>query len=155
MTVPIVNTFEERERARKLLKQKKADSKTSAKRKPSSTKRATVKGKGKGKEDISTESTEPVDMDVEETEEDFLDWSKYVQQYDIVITTYAVLRSDFNVARASIQRPRREDVSYANVERPRSPLVMVEWVRVIMDEVQMVGGGKTEYVLLYSLLLSS
>jgi E3 ubiquitin-protein ligase SHPRH len=32
------------------------------------------------------------------------------------------------------------------MDRPRSPLVMCEWYRVVMDEVQMVGGGKTEYV---------
>lgn len=77
-----------------------------------------------------------------------LEWCEYVHQFDVVITTYQILRSDFNVARAAPLRPRREDVVYVNVERPRSPLVMVEWNRVIMDEVQMVGGGKTEYVLL-------
>ena len=76
-----------------------------------------------------------------------LEWCEYVHQFDVVITTYQILRSDFNVARAAPLRPRREDVVYVNVERPRSPLVMVEWNRVIMDEVQMVGGGKTEYVL--------
>ena len=75
-----------------------------------------------------------------------LEWSDFVQQYDVVITTYQVLRSDFNVARAPPVRPRREDVKYVNIERPRSPLVMVEWNRVIMDEVQMVGGAKLEYV---------
>lgn len=78
-----------------------------------------------------------------------LDWCTYVHGYDVVITTYQVLRSDFNVARAAPVRPRREDVVYQNVERPRSPLVLVEWNRVIMDEVQMVGGGKTESVYLY------
>ncbi|KNZ77948.1 hypothetical protein J132_02888 [Termitomyces sp. J132] len=72
------------------------------------------------------------------------DWCAYVNGFDVVITTYAVLRSDFNVALAAPVRPRREDVVYSNVERTRSPLVMVEWYRVIMDEVQMVGGGKIE-----------
>lgn len=72
------------------------------------------------------------------------DWCTYVNGFDVVITTYAVLRSDFNVALAAPVRPRREDVVYSNVERTRSPLVMVEWYRVIMDEVQMVGGGKIE-----------
>lgn len=147
MTVPIMNTPEERERVRKLSKQKKP------KKGRGMTKGTTRKGKEK--EDDWTESTESVDMDVDEEEEDVMDWCKYVQQYDIVITTYAVLRSDFSVARASIQRPRREDVSYVNVERPRSPLVMVEWVRVVMDEVQMVGGGKTEYASHCFLLLPS
>ncbi|KAG5652712.1 hypothetical protein H0H81_003963, partial [Sphagnurus paluster] len=72
------------------------------------------------------------------------DWCSYVNTFDVVITTYSVLRSDFNVAFAAPVRPRREDVVYSTVERTRSPLVMVEWNRVIMDEVQMVGGGKTE-----------
>ena len=78
-------------------------------------------------------------------DKEVLDWCAYVHTFDVVITTYAVLRSDFNVARAVPDRPRREDVVYTNVERARSPLVMVEWNRVVMDEVQMVGGGKTEY----------
>ena len=102
-----------------------------------------VKTNGKGKKigdedmdlDWATEATEDVEI---------LDWCSYVHTFDVVITTYAVLRSDFNVARAVPDRPRREDVVYTNVERPRSPLVMVEWNRVVMDEVQMVGGGKTE-----------
>ncbi|KAF5378608.1 hypothetical protein D9615_007143 [Tricholomella constricta] len=72
------------------------------------------------------------------------DWCSYVNTFDVVITTYSVLRMDFNVALAAPVRPRREDVVYSNVERTRSPLVMVEWNRVIMDEVQMVGGGKVE-----------
>ncbi|KAG5643859.1 hypothetical protein DXG03_009543 [Asterophora parasitica] len=80
-----------------------------------------------------------------ETEtEEIQDWFAYVNSFDVVITTYTVLRSDFNVALAAPIRPRREDVVYSTVERTRSPLVMVEWNRVIMDEVQMVGGGKVE-----------
>ncbi|KAF6756271.1 SNF2 family N-terminal domain-containing protein [Ephemerocybe angulata] len=89
----------------------------------------------------------PADMGPDLTRDEegnLLVWHDFVQQYDIVITTYQVLRSDFNVARAPPVRPRREDVKYVNVERPRSPLVMVEWNRVIMDEVQMVGGAKLE-----------
>lgn len=53
--------------------------------------------------------------------------------------------SDLGVARAPLQRPRREVAKYVEIYRDRSPLVMVEWNRVIMDEVQMVGGGKTEF----------
>lgn len=71
-------------------------------------------------------------------------WADYVHTFDVVITTYTVLRDDFNVARAAPKRPRREDVVYTNLDRPRSPLVMCDWYRVIMDEVQMVGGGHTE-----------
>ncbi|KAF4586100.1 hypothetical protein EYR38_010373 [Pleurotus pulmonarius] len=75
---------------------------------------------------------------------DIMDWAHYVNTFDVVITTYATLRVEVNVARPAPVRPRRGDVVYANVERPRSPLVSVEWMRVVMDEVQMAGGGKTE-----------
>ncbi|KAH7882755.1 SNF2 family N-terminal domain-containing protein [Phlebopus sp. FC_14] len=73
-----------------------------------------------------------------------LDWCSYVNQFDVCVTTYNVLRSDLTVARAPPRRPRRLDVEYSNLERPRSPLVMVEWYRVIMDEVQMMGAGQLE-----------
>ena len=69
------------------------------------------------------------------------EWPNFVHEYDVVITTYQTLRSDLYVAHPAPNRPRRTTVVY---ERPRSPLVMVEWKRVIMDEVQMVGGGKAE-----------
>jgi E3 ubiquitin-protein ligase SHPRH len=146
-----MNTPEEHERVRKLLKEKKKDTKKG--KAPSAANARSQKGKGKTKKvDDDDDDDEPsgtsrtVEMKVDESEGEILDWCTYVQGFDIVITTYAVLRSDLNIARAAIQRPRREDVSYSNVERPRSPLVMVEWMRVVMDEVQMVGGGKTEYV---------
>ena len=67
------------------------------------------------------------------------EWPNFVHGYDVVITTYPILRSDLYVAHPGPKRPRRTKVVY---ERPRSPLVMVEWKRVVMDEVQMVGGGK-------------
>jgi E3 ubiquitin-protein ligase SHPRH len=82
--------------------------------------------------------------------EDSLDWCSYINTFDVCITTYTVLRQDFNVARAAPTRPRRDDVVYSNLQKPRSPLVMVEWWRVIMDEVQMVGGGNSAYA--YTLL---
>ncbi|KAF8624317.1 hypothetical protein AX15_005947 [Amanita polypyramis BW_CC] len=72
------------------------------------------------------------------------DWPAEANQYDVVITTYQVLKSDLDVSRAVPIRPRRDNVVYYNVERSRSPLVKCEWYRVVMDEVQMVGGGKTE-----------
>lgn len=80
------------------------------------------------------------------SEDDIIDWCTYVNQFDVCITTYNVLRHDLGVARAPPKRPRRQDVTYSNLERPRSPLVMCEWYRVIMDEVQMMGVGKSEYV---------
>lgn len=71
-----------------------------------------------------------------------LDWCNYVHQFDVVITTYNVLRSEIHVARPPPDRPRREEAIYYTSARLRSPLVMVEWKRVVMDEVQMVGGGQ-------------
>ncbi|KAK0200494.1 SNF2 family N-terminal domain-containing protein [Desarmillaria ectypa] len=84
-----------------------------------------------------------------------VDWCTWVNTFDVVVTTYSVLKTDFNVARVAPVRPRRTDVVYSNVERPRSPLVMCEWQRVVMDEVQMVGGGKTEDMVSYIPRLSS
>ena len=83
-------------------------------------------------------------MDVEEgspptTTGSVTEWPEFVHEYDVVITTYQTLRFDLCVAHPNSKRPRRTTVVY---ERPRSPLVMVEWKRVVMDEVQMVGGGK-------------
>ncbi|KAH9476541.1 putative ATP-dependent helicase [Psilocybe cubensis] len=71
-----------------------------------------------------------------------LEWCEYVHQFDVVITTYNVLRSEIHVARPPPDRPKREEASYHTSSRLRSPLVMVEWKRVVMDEVQMVGGGQ-------------
>ncbi|KAG7442066.1 uncharacterized protein BT62DRAFT_982607 [Guyanagaster necrorhizus] len=90
-----------------------------------------------------------------EPTDDIVDWCTWVNTFDVVVTTYNVLKTDFNVARAAPVRPRRQDVVYSNVERPRSPLVMCEWQRVVMDEVQMVGGGKTEDMVSYIPRLSS
>lgn len=90
-------------------------------------------------------------MDIDELKiTDDMDWVAFVNTFDIVITTYNVLQQDLNVARAPPVRPRREVAEYSRTERARSPLIMVEWFRVIMDEVQMVGGGKTECVYLPS-----
>ncbi|KAJ3979483.1 SNF2 family N-terminal domain-containing protein [Lentinula detonsa] len=100
---------------------------------------ANIKKRGKA----TTVDDDAMDVDSEEEEEN-LDWCRYVHKFDVVITTYTVHQSDLNVARAPPERPRRDGVVYANIERQRSPLIMVEWARVVMDEVQMAGGGKTE-----------
>ncbi|KAG6889213.1 hypothetical protein C0995_002673 [Termitomyces sp. Mi166 len=112
--------------------------------------KGTKKSKGKRKALLGLDSDDDMDVDTPESssaasdEIEIRDWCTYVNGFDVVITTYTVLRTDFNVALAAPVRPRREDVEYSNIERTRSPLVMVEWYRVIMDEVQMVGGGKIE-----------
>lgn len=73
------------------------------------------------------------------------DWCSFIQDFDVCITTYTALRRDFNVACAPPIRPRRDCVNYSSPRQlPRSPLIMCEWYRVIMDEVQMVRGGNTE-----------
>ena len=93
----------------------------------------------------STADTTPAPMDVDaDVDDGLMDWCTYVNAFDVCITTYNVLQHELGVARPPPVRPRRTIATYYNVERSRSPLVMCEWYRVIMDEVQMVGGGKTE-----------
>jgi E3 ubiquitin-protein ligase SHPRH len=102
--------------------------------------------------DLFSNSEDDGDPDDDE-EEHIIDWCSYIHTYDVCITTYTILQQDLRVARAPPVRPRREDVVYSNVERCRSPLVMCEWHRVIMDEVQMVGGRNTEWVQLNTVFL--
>ncbi|KAJ7918695.1 SNF2 family N-terminal domain-containing protein [Mycena leptocephala] len=142
VTVPITASDIEKERLNRL----RAASR--GKRKDNSNKKKKRKGKGRKKytSDSEDEDTED-ELDEGEAGEDIgeiIDWCSYVQGFDVVITTYQTLKTDVNVARAAPKRPRREDVVYSNVERPRSPLILVEWNRVVMDEVQMVGGGHVE-----------
>jgi E3 ubiquitin-protein ligase SHPRH len=140
--VPIASSEFEKERVRRLKAQDKAKKKPKKK-----AKKKAGKGKGKGKALAADDSdSDPNEEEDEIPGEESTDWYSYVHSFDVVITTYATLRTDLNVARAPPKRPRREDVVYSNVERPRSPLVMCEWYRVVMDEVQMVGGGHAEYV---------
>ena len=129
-----------------LEREKRQKEKRMAKIKGKST---TGKRKGKAKAKMSKEDEGAMDIDDdndEEDDEDVVDWCTYVSGYDVVITTYNILQQDLGVARPPPVRPRRSNVQYSNLERSRSPLIMCEWYRVIMDEVQMAGGGKTEYV---------
>ncbi|KDR77994.1 hypothetical protein GALMADRAFT_244962 [Galerina marginata CBS 339.88] len=101
------------------------------------------KNKGKKKAD---DNDDDMDVDRDGTlsrsdDGEILDWCSYVHQFDVVITTYSVLRTEIHVARPAPDRPRREEALYSVSGRARSPLVLVEWKRVVMDEVQMVGGG--------------
>ncbi|KAH9001925.1 SNF2 family N-terminal domain-containing protein [Lactarius hatsudake] len=90
---------------------------------------------GKAKDLGSTES-ENAGMSLLES------WPAYINDFDVCVTTYDILRSDLNVARAPPVRPVRQTAEYSRDKRPISPLVVCEWYRVVMDEVQMVGGGK-------------
>ncbi|KAL1409743.1 hypothetical protein Q8F55_003740 [Vanrija albida] len=86
-------------------------------------------------EDVA-ESTFDEETLLEHTQRAFLD---YVRGHDVVITTYQTLGDDLTVAAPVPPRSRRANVAYKIGERPRSPLVMVEWWRVVMDEVQLQG----------------
>ena len=71
------------------------------------------------------------------------EWARYLQKFDVLITTYATLTAELNVAKGTTARPRRGTVDYRERSRPKSPLIIVEFWRVIMDEVQMAGGNNT------------
>jgi E3 ubiquitin-protein ligase SHPRH len=140
VTVPISRSQIEAERRKRKIAKVKALKKVGKAKSASKPKKTRKKRHG---EDDDMDVDE-YDIDDDEDDIEIIDWCQYVNTFDVVITTYSVLKMDLNVARAAPERPRREDIVYSNVERPRSPLVMVEWNRVVMDEVQMVGGGKAE-----------
>lgn len=157
LKVPISEADLEAARKERATKQKKAGAKAvrdAAVAKGKLVKRIARKGtKGKGKakqiDDDNDSDIEMVDSPATSSadqKDDLVDWCTYVSDFDVVITTYNVLQQDLGVARPPPVRPRRNNVQYSNLERSRSPLIMCEWYRVIMDEVQMAGGGKTEYV---------
>ena len=106
------------------------------------------KGKGKGKTKVEEEEEgEGEDTPMTSETESFPGWADYVSTFDIVLTTFPVLQSELGVARPPVIRPRRATVlsSYSDdLKRIRSPLVTVEWARVIMDEVQLFGGRAAE-----------
>ncbi|KAG8974351.1 hypothetical protein FRC05_007512 [Tulasnella sp. 425] len=106
---------------------------TSQAKTPIKSKRTTKK-----KSQNTSSATDEDDPDLENA-----DWRTFAGHFDVVLTTYNVLMKELNVARVPVKRPRREIAVYqASDERFRSPLVMLEWQRVLMDEVQQVGGGK-------------
>ncbi|KAJ3901958.1 SNF2 family N-terminal domain-containing protein [Lentinula edodes] len=134
--IPISDEQVEQERQQRQKAQQKAQKKSGRARTKAEA-QANIKKKGKA----TAVDVGAIDVDVEE---EIVDWCSYVHGFDVVITTYTVLQNDFNVARVPPKRPRRDGVVYTNIARSRSPLILVEWARVVMDEVQMVGGGKTE-----------
>ncbi|CAL1697614.1 unnamed protein product [Somion occarium] len=136
------------EAAREQRAKTKKKSKARAARAYAATKGKTFKGpsgRGQAKQADDDSDFEIEDPEIDQDEEDdIVDWCTYVSRYDVCITTYNVLQQDLGVARPPPVRPRRANTTYNNVERSRSPLIMCEWYRVIMDEVQMVGGGRAE-----------
>jgi E3 ubiquitin-protein ligase SHPRH len=149
----------------KLRSERKAASKVTSKKSVASKRKGTNSRGHKGKRRAETDDDE---MDIDEDTrndnrcgDEGLVWEEYINTFDVCVTTYNVLRQDLTVARAVPVRPRREDVVYSNATKPRSPLVVCDWYRVIMDEVsvtfklflttfqtirqvQMAGGGKVE-----------
>ncbi|KZO97524.1 hypothetical protein CALVIDRAFT_562880 [Calocera viscosa TUFC12733] len=102
-----------------------------------------VRNKAKG---VKEEDDENVD-----DEELFLSsWAETTHNYDIVLTTYDDIRKEFYVSQPRKQRPKRNTAVYTVPEGAdavvRSPLVSVEWWRVVMDEVQLQGDGKAAAV---------
>lgn len=62
-------------------------------------------------------------------------------QYDIVLTDYEILRNEiYHTPKNCTNREMRYEQRYI---RPTSPLLMVNWWRVCLDEGQMVGGSKS------------
>ncbi|PWN43577.1 hypothetical protein IE81DRAFT_365627 [Ceraceosorus guamensis] len=63
-------------------------------------------------------------------------WPEWASKFDIIVASYTVVSREFYVAKPEPQRSRRFERKY---ERARSPLVQLEFCRVVMDESQMVG----------------
>jgi E3 ubiquitin-protein ligase SHPRH len=61
--------------------------------------------------------------------------AEYLDEHDVVVTTYEVLRSEIWIATDQPARSMRNERQY---ERPVSPLVQLSWWRVCIDEAQMV-----------------
>ncbi|MCJ1431726.1 hypothetical protein MMC27_001081 [Xylographa pallens] len=58
--------------------------------------------------------------------------------HDVVLTTYNTLASEIHYSSATPERNLRHDKKY---ERRKSPLVQIDWWRVVLDECQMVESG--------------
>ncbi|KAF8963293.1 SNF2 family N-terminal domain-containing protein [Flammula alnicola] len=149
--VPVTQTAREQERISSM-KISDAKSKKKARKQDSSNDKKKGK-KAAGKDDMD-DGPDRTDLTKGEDGKP-LEWCDYVHQFDVVITTYSVLRSEIYVARPAPDRLRREDAEYGTSGRARSPLVMVEWKRVVMDEVQMVGGGRAAEMVSFIPRLSS
>ena len=135
-----VKSYQRREAAERKRKNTKFRNETRAKYARTASGRVKVEH-----EEESEDEDEDEDDDTSEAALDSLlqatqrSWVEYVRSYDVVLTTYQVLGDDLKVAHGAPPRSRRSTAKYNLEERPRSPLVMVEWWRVIMDEVQLQG----------------
>ena len=69
---------------------------------------------------------------------DVADIAKRLAECDAVVTTYSVLSAEIHFALEVPERSRRRERKY---ERRTSPLVLVEWWRLCLDEAQMIENG--------------
>ncbi|KAG8745984.1 Multiple RNA-binding domain-containing protein 1 [Ceratobasidium sp. 414] len=69
-------------------------------------------------------------------------WNDLVREHDVVVTTYQILQKDLHFARPPVKRPRRG--GRLEPIRKRSLLIMIQWARVIMDEVQLMGNANAQ-----------
>lgn len=134
--------------ARRLHKQREANNlKRKTKRMRNQTRAKYAKGRNGERVEVDMESSDESDDEDDIDDGDQLSLLKltqqafleYVRGHDVVITTYQTLGEDLTVAVPAPARSRRSTAKYNLEERPRSPLVMCEWWRVIMDEVQLHG----------------
>lgn len=81
-----------------------------------------------------------------ESEKDVVD---ALLRYDVVLTTYHVLSKEIHWAGAAPERKLRHAQTY---ERRRSPLVMISWWRVCLDEAQMIESGVSQAAIVARLI---
>lgn len=63
-------------------------------------------------------------------------WHEFAAECDIIIVNFTTLQRELSVAMKEMPRSRRAPRKY---ERPRCPLIQLEFFRVVCDEIQMVG----------------
>ncbi|KAJ3055803.1 hypothetical protein HK097_009186 [Rhizophlyctis rosea] len=68
-------------------------------------------------------------------------FAQTLASFDVVLTTYEVLRKEIHFSGTSPERPRRFEKKYKS---RRSLLVEIEWWRVVLDEAQMVDSPVTQ-----------
>lgn len=65
-------------------------------------------------------------------------WGDWASRWDVMVVSFETLARDLAASHAAPVRMLRQPSKY---ERPRSPLVQLEFWRVVMDEAQLVGGN--------------
>lgn len=63
-------------------------------------------------------------------------WHEFAKDFDIIVVSFNTLQKELGVAQKEPPRSRRAPRKY---ERPRCPLLQLEFFRVVCDEIQMVG----------------